>query len=57
MKTPPVDGRAPSYKYGTTTFEWTLGSWLARQRTRRPRGTLATAPATAALESALTEQA
>ncbi|MGP5071072.1 helicase associated domain-containing protein [Arthrobacter rhombi] len=48
-------GRAPSYKYGTTTFERTLGSWLARQRTRRHRGTLPAARATA-LESALTQQ-
>ncbi|MDN6301405.1 MAG: helicase associated domain-containing protein [Micrococcaceae bacterium] len=46
-------GRPPSYKYGTTTLERTLGSWLARQRTRANRGTLPATRATA-LQGAIT---
>ncbi|MGP5220591.1 helicase associated domain-containing protein [Arthrobacter rhombi] len=39
--------RIPSFKYGTSTLERSLGSWLARQRTRARRGTLPAARARA----------
>ncbi|MGP5397656.1 helicase associated domain-containing protein [Arthrobacter rhombi] len=39
--------RIPSFKYGTSTLERSLGSWLARQRTRARRGTLPAARASA----------
>lgn len=46
-------GKTPGYRYGTTTLERSLGSWLARQRTRATRGTLPAARA-AALQGAFT---
>lgn len=46
-------GHPPSYMYGTTTLERSLGAWLARQRTRAHRGTLPAARVTA-LQAAAT---